>query len=701
LSSTHRIELLNELAWEFKFDAPEQARALLSESAQLAQQIEDQKQLGNAFNYRGVIEDIHQNVDSASYYFTKALVLRDSLGDLLGVAKIYNNLGNVALSQNDYQEAAIQFKRYFDVSESLKDSLRMARAQYSIANAYEALGDYVEALRPALDYLTFSQRSKDQYAEASAHNLIANIKMELERIDEAAFHIQEAIRIREDLGEPYELAQSIQNYGNIIDNAGELLFDRADSLGGLQIEQARQKADTSLVLYKKALQLYQQMEDEEGVQNIYNNMGSSYKNLGTYALEQGAKGMARNHFQDGLTSLDKSLQMARRQGNREAEMEVYNSIGDIYRRQFKMDGQPSILAKAFEMTQAYGDIARELGNQKFIQKSHKDFSRLYALTGEYKKAFESRKAYDELRYKRLDEQRARTNARREALYGDLEKQRLLEVEQKENQLKEAELREANILTYAFGAGALGLLALALLWYNRYRLKNRSNQALADKNRLIEEERKRSDELLLNILPQKTAQELKTKGKSDVRQYPEVTVLFTDFKSFTQITEQMSPQDLVAELDTCFKAFDEITMKHGIEKIKTIGDAYMCVSGLPEESSDHAIRAVQAATDMLVFMQGHQAKQAAAGKPKFEIRIGLHSGPVIAGIVGSRKFAYDVWGDTVNMAARMESSGAAGQINISDATYQLIKPHFNCNCRGQIEAKNKGLVDMYFVSQDDR
>lgn len=207
------------------------------------------------------------------------------------------------------------------------------------------------------------------------------------------------------------------------------------------------------------------------------------------------------------------------------------------------------------------------------------------------------------------------------------------------------------------------------------------------------EKQRSDDLLLNILPGEIAEELKVKGYTDARLYNNVSVLFTDFVDFTSAGERLSPQELVDELHTCFKAFDEIIQRHGIEKIKTIGDAYLAVAGLPKPDSEHAVHVVNAALEMLSFMVERKKKM---GERTFEVRIGINSGNVVAGIVGIRKFAYDIWGDTVNTAARMEQGSEPGRINISEATYQLVSDRFVCTPRGLVEAKNKGVLAMYFV-----
>lgn len=223
------------------------------------------------------------------------------------------------------------------------------------------------------------------------------------------------------------------------------------------------------------------------------------------------------------------------------------------------------------------------------------------------------------------------------------------------------------------------------------------QELVTKNEIISQERDRSDKLLLNILPYETAQELKEFGTTEAKHFDEVTVMFTDFKDFTRIAASMTPKELVAQLDTCFKAYDDIIDKYQIEKIKTIGDSYMAAAGLPKNNSSHAMDMVNAALEIQAYMADYIKKNELTGiKALGQLRIGIHTGPVVAGVVGNKKFVYDIWGDAVNLASRMESYGEPGKINISATTYELIKSHFNCTYRGEIAVKNKGDIGMYFV-----
>jgi class 3 adenylate cyclase len=226
----------------------------------------------------------------------------------------------------------------------------------------------------------------------------------------------------------------------------------------------------------------------------------------------------------------------------------------------------------------------------------------------------------------------------------------------------------------------------------------SDAELKKKNQLINLEKERSENLLLNILPFETAQELKENGSTKARYYEEVSVLFSDFKGFTMLSEKIEPNVLVDKLDYFFKAFDDIMEKYNIEKIKTVGDCYMAASGVPVPSAQHAERMAQAAIEMTEFVDRFNEQRDASFDHKFAIRIGIHSGPLVAGVVGKKKFSYDIWGDTVNTASRMESASEVGKINISPATYELVKHKYHCTHRGKIAAKNKGEIDMYFLDQ---
>lgn len=240
-----------------------------------------------------------------------------------------------------------------------------------------------------------------------------------------------------------------------------------------------------------------------------------------------------------------------------------------------------------------------------------------------------------------------------------------------------------------------ILIIAALLFLLYQGKQRTAKALAAKNKIIEIEQKRSDELLLNILPTAIAQELKAKNKVAARKYDEATVMFIDFVGFTHIAEKLTPEQLVAELDYCFTTFDRIIGQYRIEKIKTVGDAYICASGLSDKnaSPSDVVKAALQIQDFLLHLKAERMNQ---GLPYFEARSGIHTGPVVAGVVGEKKFAYDIWGDTVNTAARVEEACEPGRVNVSESTYWKAKYEFEWQPRGFISAKNKAPMEMFYV-----
>ncbi|MCX2742729.1 tetratricopeptide repeat protein [Mangrovivirga sp. M17] len=355
------------------------------------------------------------------------------------------------------------------------------------------------------------------------------------------------------------------------------------------------------------------------------------------------------------------------------------SLGDIY---IKTDPD-----KAIDTYQKAQEIALDMGISGELRDVYLGLYKAYQYKGKYEEALAFHEQY---------------LAQKDSLFNIATDDRIrglqfeFELDKKQNQIglleKEREIAQLNEkrqknLTLATGIGAGLIFIIALGIFNRYRFIQKTN-------RLISIEKARSDNLLLNILPKETANELKQYGKVKAKRFDEVTVMFTDFKGFTYYSETLSPEDLVKSVDYYFAEFDVIMEKYGIEKIKTIGDAYMCASGMPFPDNHNPENMVLAAMEILEVMNNVKKEQPDIFP--FEIRIGINTGPVVAGVVGIKKFAYDIWGDTVNVAARMESSSTPGKINISETTYELVKNKFECVYRGEIDVKNKGHLNMYYI-----
>lgn len=289
--------------------------------------------------------------------------------------------------------------------------------------------------------------------------------------------------------------------------------------------------------------------------------------------------------------------------------------------------------------------------------------------------------------------------RKEQLLDSLFKaQKEREIETQKAEIANAKLaqRESEAIRNALIMVSSFIFIIAGLFYLGYRAKRRTANELSDKNKAIKAEQEKSDKLLLNILPEAIATELKTKEKVAAHKYDNATVMFVDITGFTRLSELLSPEDLVATLDHNFTNFDRIIGKYKIEKIKTVGDAYICASGLSDMNASPTDM-IKAALQIQDFLQGQKAAHLNQGLPFFEARAGIHTGPVVAGVVGEKKFAYDIWGDTVNVAARMEQTCEPGRVNISEDTYWKAKYEFEWEPRGKIAAKNKGMLDMYYVT----
>lgn len=272
--------------------------------------------------------------------------------------------------------------------------------------------------------------------------------------------------------------------------------------------------------------------------------------------------------------------------------------------------------------------------------------------------------------------------------GNVEKLIIVESDITELKEKEKELYEQNIK----------MLQITENLEAANTLLEKQRDEINEKKQLIEEEQEKSERLLLNILPFEVARQLKSKGRAGTRFYKHVSVMFADFKGFSKLSKQLEPKTLVSYLDNYFIRFDEIVGTHYLEKIKTIGDAYMCAGGLPLRNNSNPVDSVLAGLEIQQFMSEVNTQNIENGNPIWELRIGIHTGSVVAGVVGKKKFAYDVWGDTVNIAARLQERGEVGKVNVSGDTYELIKDYFEIEYRGKIEAKNVGKIDMYFVKR---
>jgi class 3 adenylate cyclase len=504
-------------------------------------------------------------------------------------------------------------------------------------NALNYKGNNADALKSYFKSLEYANRSNNEIGIGSLMISIADTYSTIGNSINAQDYYNKGIQILRKLGDSIKIATALLNAGDDYFNAGKL--------------------DSALIYTK---------ESETIFNKIKYPLGQAYGlgNIGMIYAEQENDNSAEININEAIGILEKQEDFY--------PITVYLTyMSDIYLRKKDFLKALSYLNRSLELASHYG-----LKDQ--ISEANLKLSELYEEKGELATSYKYYKDHiiyrDSVKNIAGVEQMAdlRTN---------------YEVSQKQVEVDLLEQRRKNQQIVAIAiAGTLFLLAFGL--YRRNKFVNKTKK-------IIESERDRSDTLLLNILPEETANELKETGAVKAKKYESATVLFTDFKGFTSYSEKLSPEALVETVSFYFSEFDAIIEKHGLEKIKTIGDAYMAAGGLHDNTKDHAERMVKAAFEIADFVE--ETKKDKATELTFDIRIGINTGPVVAGVVGTKKFAYDIWGDTVNVASRMESMSEPGKINISENTYEFVKDTYTCEYRGEIDVKNRGKMKMYFVN----
>ena len=551
-----------------------------------------------------------------------------------------------------------------------------------------------EGLAYAEKELALARKIGWKRGEAMAYNEYGINYLNKAAYPEALEYFFKALRLNEEIGNKVSSARASLNIGTVYFN--QKLYNKALEYNFRSLKAAREAHNIdleiivsgnignifyaqeaypdALVYMQKALHLSDSMNDTRGIINQWSNIANVYAELG--------------NPEESLVYSLKALELARKEGDLQMIAASEGNIGETYLDIAKAaaankngDAKKASIADNLALAVAYlqkGIVsARAIHFNPGVTDFTRTLSEAYALQGNYEGALTAYQQYVALNDSIF-------NLENSEKIAGLETKRAIELKDKDLQIARLQLSGKRNERMAFIGGITLLLMIVAILFRNFRRQQHSNTMLS-------KEKKRSDDLLLNILPAEIAEELKETGSAQARQYDEVSVLFTDFVNFTGRAQKLSPQMLVSELNECFTAFDAIIARAGLEKIKTIGDAYMAVFGLPVSDPRHAEKAILAAMEIRSFIAERRKQEGS-----FEIRIGINSGPVVAGIVGVKKFAYDIWGDTVNTAARMEQYGEPGAINISQSTYELVKDKFRCAYRGMIAAKHKGEVEMYFV-----
>ena len=645
---TSAIGLLNELCREYQFYNTQIALEYAHKALVLAEKFGNRQKMADCYASIALVQQKKGNYAKALEHCFKATAIYEEEHASKKLAQGFDVIGRIYRAQGNYAMALEYHIKAIKIYEQIADKTRLAHALGETGKIYREQNNYEKALEYQLKSAAIASEIGDKKTEATAVTNIARTYREQGDNDRALEFQLRAAKIKSEIGDKEELGYTLDEIGKIYGEKGD--FEKA------------------LEYHLKASAVEEEINDKNGLGYTFTNIGNIYRVQGKYEIALA--------YHLGAVKIREEI------GNKKWLAYSLNEAGKTCLLLLQFD-------KALEYQNRGLQIALESNSKTIIRKLHEALSETYAQKGEPVMALKHYKKFSAYKDSVLSEESIKHMAEMATKYETEKKEQKITLLNKDNALQAEQLNKQKIINWSVGTGLALVLLFALILFNRFQLIRKQKS-------IIEHEKQRSEELLLNILPVETAAELKETGQATPKQYEKATVLFTDFKNFTKLAENMTPVELVSELDYCFKEFDKIITKYNIEKIKTIGDAYMCAGGLPRTNQTNPVDIVIAGLEIQQFMQQWKEEKTREGKPFWEIRLGVHTGPLIAGIVGVKKFAYDIWGDTVNTASRMESSGEPGKVNISGDTYEWVKDFFECSHRGKVEAKNKGKVDMYFV-----
>lgn len=708
------LSAYNRMGFALRQSNPKQARSYAEKGLKIARRYQLVSYeaaglllLGNCLLAEGNAEKARQQFNACLLIAERENLKQEKGGAYLSIGQSYKTQGNFAAAIEHYQRALKFFKE-------LDDEEATANLYTSIGDCYWRQGNYGPALENTQKALSINQQLGNKLNISINLNNISSIYFNQHYYAQALDYAQRALEINVDMGNNPVIAQSCSNIGDIyaaLGNNGSAIDYYKQALDAFDDNRDQEER---IATYLKLGDIYEEQGDlnlaldnyQKGIRSaksidLADDVAQCYYNIGEVYQRQGRLSVALEHYQD-------ALKIAEKTENKRLINFSCIKIGQIYSKLGKQDTAIDWLQRGARMAEKMGSenelgvaktdlinayiaqgnykqaekylkqgwsIVREKGDKSLKRDYAGSYSQLAAKIGDWRKAYE----YQQISKANADSLMLEENIRKEMVYRFKKEQDSLKLKQElEKASYENALSTERIKNYAALSGLFMVLIGMLLVF---RQRQKTKKAL-----------QRSDELLLNILPDQVAAELKETGNSVAKSYESCTVLFADIKDFTKISEEIGALELVSQMDTYFRAFDTIIMEHGVEKIKTIGDAYMCAGGIPVSNATHAGDVIRVALAMQQFVK----EQNERAEWKFEFRIGVHSGPLVAGIVGAKKFAYDIWGDTVNTAARMEQNGETGEVNISGSTYELIKEDFVCEPRGGIKVKGKGALEMYFV-----
>lgn len=696
-TDTTRVNIYNELGYNYSFSKPEVALDYSKKALNLSFRKGWAQGIGNSYYNISSHYNVLGNYKEERIYLNKSLEIFKKAGDKQQMGKIYRDLG-FSVSDYDFnlsmQYVDLGAKNFYDIKNYTQYCMTLgtkAAIMQMKGKNYEAAAVYQKALEVAEQHNLTS-------IVASATKCLGDIYSNQGKYKQALEYYKKSLAIQIKLCKGQNCSERLNlNMANAYLNLKD--YTNAKQIVSQIITDAEAGDESKRISqhYIEAIQIMARLQwiakDPTDATDYLTQAEKAVYSLNTSYVsmilltELGDTAAAINQPQKALTYYDKAREVATAQSLAENEYSLMGKKGSVYYTLAK-NSKDAVKKNAYA-TKAVNALKeavqglKKADNAGEVRNCLSYLYQAYELLNNTNDSFAYYKEYITYRDSLSNTKNQEELQAKQSEYEYNKKELLLKSEQKAALEKEAVNRR---IAY----GGLGVFVLiSVISGLAYRRKRKDNHIIAA-------EKQRSDELLLNILPHEVAEELKANGEAKAQFYNEVSILFTDFVGFTTVSEQLSPTELINELNYCFKAFDHIIANHHIEKIKTIGDSYMAVSGLPVKSTDHAVNAINAALEMRDFIERYKTERYNEGKPFFEMRVGINSGEVVAGIVGIKKFAYDVWGDAVNTASRIESKGLPGKINISETTYSLTKDIFEMEYRGEIEAKGKGFIKMYFA-----
>ncbi|MDP5169752.1 MAG: tetratricopeptide repeat protein [Bacteroidia bacterium] len=572
--------------------------------------------------------------------------------DSLSLGKLYLLKGRCMWQMGKYDSANVAFFSALTIAQRFNDDVLLASSWQGLAAVSWRYANFDQAMDYVLRSWKLIDKMPGHSMKPEAMFWLGAIHADLRQYHEALRYYHQGIHWANAVQDSLELGE----LWNMVGRA----------------HRKQRDYDSARIAHRISLPYYQALGDSLGISDYLNNVGSIFRREG--------------RFDSAITYFQAALRIQLSLHDQEGLADGYNDIGTTF-------SQMGRFREAFRYLNLGLEVARSTGLRDDVRYAYASLAATFDSVGDYRNALRYYRLESILRDSLLQEEISR-RADVISMISENEQQQAEIVALHAEELHR-EVRSRKISLIFLSILGVFLLILAFVYW-RNQLARKQKRELAYKNRQIQREKKHSEDLLLNIFPASIAEEMMANGKAQPRELEHVTVMFVDFVGFSSYASGRSPRLVVKDLQTCFEAFDHIITEHGIEKIKTIGDAYMCAGGVPEPQARHELQVVRAALKIQDFMESWIEGQKALGEPHYEARIGIHSGPVVAGVVGLKKYTYDIWGNTVNIAARMESGSDPGRVNISGDTYRLVHPYFICRPRGQMKIKNLGEIDMYFV-----